>query len=235
MKQISIFFLYFFCNFNIIAQDTIKLKSGNIINETIIERSNCKIKYLHVQNEKADTTLSLRLSKIRTIHYENGKVDLLSSQNPRSKFPLGIDVGFTFRDYMAFFKGSIDYLVTPNVSAEIDFRYVPFTSYHRYIFSCGGKYWFANRYSKSGFSPYVGLFYTNFLVENYEYIWENKPRWSNYNYMEIPFGISYITKFGLQTSIQLNNSYNIEYDILSMINGIEFCIGWRFKSGKKGY
>lgn len=233
MKQITVLILVFHGYFNLNAQDTISLKNGQIINATIIEKSNCKIKYQDVQNAKTDSTLSIGLSKIRTIHYKNGKVDLLSSQNPRSIFPLGIDVGIAMREYMLFVMGSINYLVTPNLSAEIDFTYVPYTSYHRYLFSFGGKYWFANRYTKSGFSPYVGLSYTNFLMENYEYIVENKPRWVDYNFMEIPFGISYITKFGFQTSIQLNNSYSIEYNEIDMIIGVEFRIGWRFKTGKK--
>lgn len=51
----------------------------------------------------------------------------------------------------------------------------------------------------------------------------------------MPIGISYITKFGFQLAIQLNNSYDIEYDKLSLINGIEFRIGWRFKTGKSGH
>ena len=177
----------------------------------------------------AQDTISLKKEKI----IAGINADTLSSQNPRNIFPLGIDVGLTFRDYMLFVMGCVNYFVTPNLSTEIDFTYVPFTSYHRYLFSFGGKYWFANKYGKSGFSPFAGLFYTNFLVENYEYIAENKPRWVNYNFIEIPLGISHITKFGLQTSIQLNNSYNLEYGRLSMINGIEFRIGWRFKTGKK--
>jgi len=231
MKQISILFLYFLCSICIYAQDTILLKNGQIINATIIERNKSKIKYQHVQNAKTDTTLSLRLSKIRTIHYGNGKVDLLSSQNPRSIFPLGVNFGFT----IPFLTGSIDYLITPNLSAEIELKNLLSTSYHLYSFSVGGKYWFANKYGKSGFSPFAGLFYSRVWVQNdYEDItWFNKPEWSASNYLEMPIGISYITKFGLQTSIQLNNSYNIEYDKLSLINSIEFRVGWRFKNGKK--
>ena len=234
MKQISIFFLFFLYFFNIHAQDTINFKNSKVIHAYITVKSDTKIKY-KTDSIHTDTTYSTKLSKVSTIHYQNGEVDLLSSQNPRNIFPLGIDIGLTFRDYMQFVMGGVNYLVTPNVSAEIDFTYVPFTSYHRYLFSFGGKYWLANRYSKSDFSPYVGLFYTNFLVENYEYIAENKPRWVNYNFMDIPLGISYITKLGLQTSIQLNNSYRFGYNRISMLNGIELRIGWRFKTGKKGY
>lgn len=235
MKHISILILYFLCSISIYSQDTFSLKSGEIINASILEKTRTSTKYKLNGQTSGDTIGSTKLSKVSTIHYGNGEVDLLSSQNPRSKFPLGIDVGLTFRDYMLFVMSSVNYLVTPNLSAEIDITYVPFTSYHRYLFSFGGKYWLANRYSKSSFSPYVGLFYTNFLVENYEYVAENKPRWVNYNFMDIPLGISYITKFGLQTSIQLNNSYNFEYHRIRMINGIELRVGWRFKTGKKGY
>ena len=233
MKHLSILFLVFLNSFCIYSQDTIILKNGEMINATIIEKTNCRIKYQHAQNEKADTTLSLRLFKIRTIHYENGKVDLLSSQNPRSIFPLGVNFGFT----IPFFTGSIDYLITPNLSAEIELKNLLSTSYHLYSFSVGGKYWFANKYGRSGFSPFAGLFFSRMWIQNdYEDItWFNKPEWSASNYLEMPIGISYITKFGFQLAIQLNNSYDIEYDKLSLINGIEFRIGWRFKTGKSGH
>jgi hypothetical protein len=230
MKQISIFFWFFSFLINVHAQDTISLKNGVIINASILEKSRTRIKY-KLSNQPSDDTISCtKLSKVRTIHYRNGEVNLLSSQNPRSIFPFGINGGYNI---IEMFVGSIDYFITPNISTEINFKYLH-GNYIRNIFSFGGKYWFANKYGKNGFSPFVGLFFTTYSERNdYEDItWNNKPEWSIYYLPEVPIGISYISKFGFQTSLQLNNylfSYSKKLDILPII---ELRVGWCFKTGK---
>jgi hypothetical protein len=245
MKQISIFFLFFLYFFSIHAQDTINLKNKKVIHAYITEKSDTKIKY-KTDSIHADTTYNTKLSGINSIYYQNGEVDLLSSENPRSIFPLGINYGFIVAkgntmvfDYSVIgltnlfnvFSGSIDYLITPKISAEASILVFPNGS--TYLFSLGGKYWFANKCSKSGFSPFLGLFYTNLLMENYHYIEENIPQWSSLSFLQVPIGISYITKFGLQTSLQLDSNFLLNYNSLGILNFIEFRIGWRFKTGKK--
>lgn len=233
MKQTSIFFLFFLYFLSIHAQDTISLKNGVIINATILEKSRTSIKYQLNNQASGDTIGSTRLSKVNTIHYGNGVVDLLSSENPRSKFPLGVNVGYRFISGYRFFPVSIDYMLTPNISTELNFcGYFKYPS--QYTFSLGGKYWFANKYGKSSFSPFTGLFYTKMLVENYDYMWENMPQWSSYDVIELPIGISYITKFGLQTSLQLDSYIGSNVDDFIAF-GLEFRVGWRFKSGKNVY
>jgi hypothetical protein len=250
MKQISIFFLFFLYFFSIHAQDAIKLKNTKVLHAYITEKSDTKIKY-KTDSIHADTTYSAKLSEINSIHYGNGEVDLLSSQNPRSIFPLGINYGFLVAggNTMAFyyypieltnlFKAffvSVDYLVTPKISAEVS---VLISTYgYTNLFSLGGKYWFANKYGKSGFSPFVGLFVTQLRMRNdYEDItYYNKQEWSIYYLPEFPVGISYISKHGFQASVQLDN-YMIfaSKNRLSSPDLIELRIGWRFKTGKKGY
>ena len=237
MKIISILFLYFFCTFNIIAQDTITLKNGEIINATIIERSNCKIKYQFVQNANVDTTLSLRLSKIKTIHYGSGNTDRLSKQNPRSIYPMGVNVGADYFFGLIFFDGSIDYLFSPNISAEINYRTM-FAYPYLSLYSVGGKYWFANKYSKSCFSTFTGLFYTQSRIKNNEddIVLLHEPVWSVDNFLEVPIGINYITKFGFQASLQMDYLLSYESNKFNIGGGlIEFRVGWRFKTGKKDY
>jgi hypothetical protein len=234
MKKTSILFLIFLGYFNMNAQDTISLKSGEIINATITERSNCKIKYQHVQNEKADTTLSLRLSKVKTIHFGNGSTERLSKQNPRSIFPLGVNGGADFFLFRLLFNASIDYLITPNISAEINYRSMLTDSYPAFsLFSIGGKYWFANKYSKSGFSPFVGLFFTQWKSKNDEddILWHNEPVWKiNYSPV-VPIGITYISKSGFQTSFQLDNFFSFNagnFYVAPLI--AEVRVGWRFET-----
>ncbi len=186
--------------------------------------------FLSSFNINAQDTISLKNGKIIAAI----KADPLSSQSPRNIFPLGVNGGYMFVSGLyGMFSGSIDYLFTPNISAEINFLGLfPYPS--QYSFSFGGKYWFANKFSKSGFSPFAGLFYTKFMSENYEYVVENKPRWSYHNYMEVPLGISYINKFGLQTSLQLDGFLGYESNKLNIVGAfVEFRIGWRFKTGKK--
>jgi hypothetical protein len=233
MKQISIFFLFFLYFFSIHAQDTIKLKNGVIINASILEKSRTDIKYKLNNQTSCDTIGSTKLSKVSTIHYGNGKVDLLSSQNPRSLFPLGIDVGYGIPMFLV----SIDYFVTSNISTEINFKYMHSYKYQN-TFSVGGKYWFANKYGKSSFSPFAGLFFTKWSIRNdYEDItFNNRPEWSVHYLPEVPIGISYITKFGLHTSLQLDNHlYSVLNKLVIFPECIELRIGWRFKTGQKGY
>jgi hypothetical protein len=228
MKQISIsiFFILYFISIH--AQDTINLKNKMVIHAYITEKSDTKIKY-KTDSIHADTTYSTNLSKVKTIHYGNGEVDLLSSQNPRSIFPLGVNVGaelLLFR--LLLFNGSIDYLFTPKISAEINYRSMLTESYPAFSFiSIGGKYWFANKYSKNGFSPYVGLFFTQWKSKNDEerVLDFHEPLWLYINIPEIPIGISYINKSGFQTSFQMS---------LPLLCA-EFRVGWRFKTSKKGY
>lgn len=232
MKKKSILFLVFLCSFSIQAQDIITMKNSEKINATIIERNNCRIKYQPVQNANSDTTLSMRLSKIKTIQYGNGSTDRLSSQNPRSIYPLGISGSyssmFSWGWSSCLLFGSIDYLFTPNISAEISYgtwfdlipqNIVIVGTIDRSFYSVGGKYWFANKYSNSGFSSFVSLQYD---VNHFTNYWTISP------------GISYISKFGLQTSLELK-LYNCTNDEdKSKFLVFEYKLGWRFRTGKKG-
>jgi len=226
MKNIFILFLVFSFCFNTNAQDIITLRNRKVIHVYITEKSDTKIKYVTDSVNNIDTTYSMELSGIKTIRYSNGEVDLLSSQNPRSIFPLGVNVGGDLFFGLILFDGSVDYLFTPNISAEINYRSMLTNSYPAFsVFSIGGKYWFKNKYSESGFSPFIGLFFTRLRSKNDEdeILWHNKPEWSIINLPEVPIGVSYITKFGLQTSFQMSLPFLCP----------EFRIGWRFKTGKK--
>jgi hypothetical protein len=236
MKQISIFILFFLYFFNIHAQDTINLRNKKVIHAYITEKSDTKIKY-KTDSIHAYTTYSTKLSKVKTIHYQNGEVDLLSSLNPRSIFPLGINVGGDFFLFKFLFNGSIDYLFTPKLSAEINYSSMLTESYPAFsLLSIGGKYWFAKKDGKCGFSPFVGLFVTRLRMRNdYDDItYYNKPEWSIYYLPEVPIGISYISRHGFQASLQLDNYIFYNSNKLGILPMIELRAGWRFRTSKKG-
>ena len=119
----------------------------------------------------------------------------------------------TEEDGGGMFTGSMDYFFTPNLSAEINFGFGGEDESDVY-YSAGCKYWFANKYSRNGFSPFTGLLIGNQF---------------NTNFWEIPLGISYITKFGLQTSVHLGYMHFVTPPVynISRLN-TEVRIGWRF-------
>lgn len=206
MKQISILFLVFFSSFNINAQDTITLKNRKVIHAYILEKSNTEIKY-KLDTISAYTTFITKLSNVKSIHYSNKELALSNTskaRNPRLKYALGINGGIG----IGYFTGSIDYFIAPQLSTELSIG-----TYLEPFYSFGAKYWFVNKYPISGgYSPFVGLLY------------------GGYGYghsLEIPIGISHISKSGFQTSFQLSYvKYN--YDLNKNLK-IEFRVGWRFK------
>lgn len=219
MRTYTIIFLFFLCLLNVRAQDTTgstheETNHANDIKKNDM-RTNAEIESIGNRNR----TYSLRLSKIKTIRYEDGRVDLLSSQNPRSIFPLGISVVSALRRKDAImYGGGIDYFLTPNISIDLSigrewrpfgYEEAPFLYY-----LLGSKYWLTKKDSKSGFAVFTGL--------SYGYTTMNKL-----SFWEIPAGISYITKFGFQSSLQLNCAYFPRFNMISP--GIEFKLGWRFK------
>ena len=146
------------------------------------------------------------------------------NENPRSKFPLGINAGINIiplPEYLLL-EGSIDYLFTPHISAEINIGWLPADLV--YFYSFGGKYWFARKTSKSGFSPFTGLMFTGVSGT----ILESSGKTPDVYFLKIPAGVSYIAPFGLQTSLQLNGLFNYDGDLF-VFPTLEFKVGWRFK------
>lgn len=217
MKKLATGILLFISFITVNAQDKITLKNGKELSVYVIEKNDTEIKYKQENSTISNTTFCTKLTNVKTIKYENGEVDLLSSQNPRSIYPLGISGGVSLvtskYDGGGMFTGGLDYLFTPNLSAEIN---LGSGGEYDFYYSFGGRYWLANKYSKSGFSPFTGLLYGGQF---------------GLNFWEVPAGISYITKFGLQTSFHLSYLHYINglvnYET-SRLNA-ELRIGWRFK------
>jgi len=213
-KLLSLAFLTI-CILSLNAQDKITLKNGTELDVFIIEKTDKEIKYRVADLET--TTFITKLSNLQKIEYQNGDIDYLSSKNPRCLHPFGLSGGIslvmTEEDGGGMFTGSMDYFFTPNLSAEINFGFGGEDESDVY-YSAGCKYWFADKYSRNGFSPFTGLLIGNQF---------------NTNFWEIPLGISYITKFGLQTSVHLGYMHFVTPPVynISRLNA-EVRIGWRF-------
>ena len=214
-KLLSLAFLTI-CILSLNAQDKITLKNGTELDVFIIEKTDKEIKYRVADLET--TTFITKHSNLQKIEYQNGDIDYLSSKNPRCMHPFGLSGGISLylsdSDAGGMFTTNMDYFFTPNMSAEINLG-TNGNDFIDFYYSVGSKYWFADKYSRSGFSPFTGL-----LVGGQYGV----------NFWEIPLGVSYITKFGLQTSLHFSYMHFITssvYNDISRLNG-EVRIGWRF-------
>lgn len=216
IKNLSSCFLLAFSLITVKAQDKITLKNGSELSVHIIEKSDSEIKYLLGTPTTSKTVFFTKLKNLKTITYDNGVIDLLSSLNPRYKYPVGITTGISLlasENEGGMLTIGADYSFTPNLGFEVnlgtDLESDPYYSF-------GAKYWFANKYTKSAFSPFTGL-----LIGGQYGV----------NFWEVPVGISYITKFGFQTSFHLSylNYINALVDDQTNRLNMELRIGWRFK------
>lgn len=189
------------------AQDKITTLDNEVLSVNIIEKTDYVIKYKLADNEQS-TLFVTKLSKIKKIEYSNGVVDFRGYQNPHMQKRFGFDVGISkFLEEGGMFIFGADYFVNPNLNVVFNIGKNGNDVYS----SSGFRYFTAHRNNISGFSPYVGLLYgTN----------------ANFTYLEVPFGLHYQTKFGLQTSIQISamDYFDSSYEI---VRG-EFRLGWRF-------
>jgi len=213
------FFIGFFLlSFTLLikAQDRITLKNGTELKVYILEKNDTKITYKLADTLNNYSVFTTKLYNLNTISYANGMVDLLSSQNPRSTYRFGLSAGariVVLEGEGGMLIGGVDYMLTPNISSEINLGNGGDDDWY---YSFGGKYWFANRYSKSALSPYTGLLYGG------QY---------GVNFWEVPMGVSFISKHGFQLSLQLCYMNYINASVNNNTNGLnlEFRIGWRLK------
>jgi hypothetical protein len=103
------------------------------------------------------------------------------------------------------------------------------------IYSFGMKYWFTYKNCQTGFSPFIGLSLAKFgLLDGEPGIEDGSIIWEKYYFSlpEIPIGISYTYKNGLQTSLQI--SYYLSGFTRQDLFGpnIELKLGWRFNLRK---
>lgn len=135
------------------------------------------------------------------------------------------------RSYLA--TASIDYFFNSRISTDLAYS-VFLENYRNNIYSIGLKYWWQSSSRKINLFPYIGISYLNLEfnfgdeVINGNVIWEKEY----FSLLEVPIGIRYITKFGLQTSLQF--SYLFKFDSSHFLIGpnIDLKLGWRFNLPK---
>lgn len=192
------------------AQDKLTTLENKVLNVNILEKTDRTIKY-KLSNDTIQTVFITNILNFKQIEYRNGMIDLLGYQNPRKKNPLGLSLGVVYNIAGiegGMFTGSLDYFITPQNNIEINLGTDGYYSYY----SVGTKFYINKTLSTNAFAPYFGLLYGSQYGKDF---------------LELPVGVNYITKFGLQTSLQISGLSFINSTYQSM--HIELKVGWRFK------
>lgn len=217
MKNYLTILLLIFVSQSGFCQDKLNTKGKKQINVQIIEQTPKLIKYKMLDYENGPI-LSMKINQISSIEYKNGIIDRLGNQNPRKNKPLGINTGVVVEvpDRDGMFSATLDYFVIPQIDIEINFG----TALYRDIeyISAGPRFHLNSDDSENRFTPFAGLLFGSSYEEDF---------------IQIPVGLSFITKAGFNTSLSLNGTINRKTHIYNYIPPqrliIEFRIGWRFK------
>jgi hypothetical protein len=170
------------------SQDKLNTKDKKQLNVQIIEQTPKLIKYKMLDYENGPI-LSMKINQISSIEYKNGVIDRLGNQNPRKNKPLGINTGVVVEtpDREGVFSAILDYFLIPQIDIEINFG----TDLYRDLssFSAGPKFHLNSDNSENRFTPFTGLLFGSSFEEYF---------------LQIPVGLSFITKAGFSTSLSLN-------------------------------
>lgn len=207
------FILFLFMSGSVLTssgQDIIKTKDNKQINSKVIEELDRSIKY-RMSDYEDGPIFSMKKNQISSIEYKNGLIDFLGNQNPRKSRPLGINAGIAVdldNGDFGLLLASFDYFIIPQIDLELN---IGTDAEEGYYFSTGAKLHLNTSYSENKLTPFtgclVGTFYDRMMIQ-------------------VPIGLNYITKFGLNSALSLN--YMTQFDDYQVIF-VEFKLGWRLK------
>lgn len=206
MKKIMLFLLLIY-TISVFSQDKITTLENQILNVTIIEKTDKQIKYT-LSDSQVNTIFTTRLSKLRKIEYASGEVDLLGYNSIFMQRRIGINGGVSLNlNDGGMFTGSVDYFLFPKINLELNIGFGGETSYY----SFGPRYFLKKKNSPTHFSPFVGLLYGNE---------------GGYSFVELPVGLSYMSRCGFQSSVQLSGVNYLHYNYQGLL--AEMRVGWRW-------
>ena len=211
MKQIILFSAILILSVQLVkAQDKVYKKDGTILEVKAVEQTNSLLKY-RMSNYSDGPILTLPLSKIEKIEYKNGYVDLAGNQNPRIGKPLSVSAGAVFAleldGYYPQLK--VGYFVSPWVEIEADIT----SDFEESVYVVAGpKFHLSSRNSTSPVTPFIGLL---FGVD------------TGTATMQLPIGLNYACKKGLNVSLSYNSIAYWNDDLYSY-SSVEVGVGWRF-------
>ena len=181
----TLFIILLFIASNILAQDTIKTKDGEMIQVKEIRISPNNISYKLYGNPDSSRHKILK-KDVQKITYENGKEKIFYSPNPRKDFPLGIN--FVVGGPTGLLSLSVDYFIVPSFNVNAGFGVFGYYG--------GIKYHFGGNVERKNWTPYVGLSVTRIVMFGFFNIDQTG--------LYIPIGIHYIAtrdfSFGVETA-----------------------------------
>lgn len=217
MRKIPAIIILFFVFQSVLCQDKINTKDNKQINVQIIEQTPKIVRY-KMPDYESSPVISMKTSQISSIEYKNGLIDKLGNQNPRKNKPIGISTGIfiDLPDRDGSFSATLDYFIIPQIDIEINFGTDLYRDLSR--FSFGPRFHLTTDNSEKRFSPFTGIL----IGTSYEE-----------DFLQIPIGLSFISKTGFSTSLSVNGTINHKIRIYEYIPAqrltIELRIGWRFK------
>lgn len=240
MKTTILSIILTFFILHIYGHNVLYLKTGKTKTITIIDTNKTTIKYRIDSITKNDSVINIKLSRIMNFNCNKRTIDLLNPQNHRKINRFGVYTYSTNAMLYSNIGVGFDYLLSKNISAEVNIG--GFNNRNvEYLYSGGLKYWPIGINTKNMIYPFVGLSYGKAGLIYYidETDWKTKYYHTHvhepylqseidyYDLVEIPVGLSYITKFGLQVSAQYDFTLFMDWRKYYWPN-LAIKLGWRF-------
>jgi hypothetical protein len=192
------------------GQDLITTKDKKQLNVKVIEQTDKSVRYKMPDYEDGPV-LMLKTNRITKIEYKNGYTDLMGYQNPRKNRPLGINAGYAaeLTSGGVLYSATIDYFVIPQIDLEANIGTSDLSG--ELYFSAGSRFHLNASYSERRLTPFTGILAGSYYGDGF---------------VQIPAGINYLTKIGLNASISINEMISFE---AWQATFLELRLGWRFK------
>jgi len=210
MKEFLTLLILIFIIQSCLGQDIITTKDKKQLNVKIIEQTDKSVRYKMPDYEDGPVIM-MKSNHIRKIEYKNGHTDQMGFQNPRKNRPLGISAGFAASTSAGgdLVLATMDYFVLPQIDIEVNIG-TSDVSGNGY-FSAGSRFHMNRNYSEHKLTPFAGMVFGSYYGDGF---------------VQIPAGINYMTTFGLDASLSINQMISFE---AWQTTFLELRLGWRFK------
>lgn len=190
------------------AQDQIILKSGEVIDAQVTEKSDKVIKYKIMDSDDSPIII-LKTARVEKIKFRDGQEMTLTPDLIRMNKRFGVSAGLMFGlgAESAFYKIQADYFVTPGLSLELN----GLIEVEDGGGMAAGVKYYLDPYNPKRLKGYAGVL-VGTLYEDF--------------FFQVPFGISYVGKRGFDLKFGLSGMYIPSYSDYGLYS--ELGLGWRF-------
>jgi hypothetical protein len=192
------------------GQDIISTKDKKQLNVKVIEQTDRSVRYKMPDYEDGPV-LMMKTKRITKIEYKNGYTDLMGYQNPRKNRPFGINAGYAaeLTSGGVLYSVTADYFVLPQIDLEANIGTSDLSG--ELYFSAGSMFHLNASYSEHRLTPFTGVLAGSYYGDAF---------------VQIPAGITYITKIGINATLSINEMISFE---AWQATFLQIRLGWRFK------